>query len=164
MGEVAAHRSAAGVKHELRRRLLAHLLALGPVHARAERTGELVNILTEGVESLDAYFARYLPQLALAALVPLAVLGSVFPLDLVSGLILLFHTGHHSPPGRPRHYGRNPGFGKRQGSGTWPTRGTTGERRALPHHVGTAEPGLTFSKLNLKLSKLGIIWIFSFEP
>lgn len=88
--EIAAHRAAAGVKHTLRQRLLAHMLALGPVYAKGERTGELVNVLTEGVEALDAYFARYLPQLALAALVPLAVLGFVFPLDLISGFILLF--------------------------------------------------------------------------
>lgn len=90
MGEVAAHRAAARIKHELRQRLLAHLLALGPVYAGGERTGELVNILVEGIEALDAYFARYLPQLALSALVPLAILGFVFPLDIISGLILLF--------------------------------------------------------------------------
>lgn len=90
MGEVAAQRAAALVKHALRQRLLAHMLALGPEYAGGERSGELVNVLTEGVEALDAYFSRYLPQLALAALVPLAVLGFVFPLDLVSGLILFF--------------------------------------------------------------------------
>ncbi|MFZ5897635.1 MAG: thiol reductant ABC exporter subunit CydD [Bacillota bacterium] len=87
--QVAAHRTAARIKHALRRRLLAHLLALGPAYVKEERTGELVNVLVEGVEALDAYFARYLPQLALAALVPLAVLGFVFPLDLLSGFILL---------------------------------------------------------------------------
>lgn len=88
--EVAAHRVAARIKHELRRRLLAHLFALGPSYVSGERSGELVNILVEGVEALEAYFARYLPQLALAALVPLMILGFVFPLDLLSGLILLF--------------------------------------------------------------------------
>ncbi|MCL2336636.1 MAG: thiol reductant ABC exporter subunit CydD [Firmicutes bacterium] len=87
--EIAAHRVAARIKHHLRRRLLAHILALGPVYAGGERTGELVNVLVEGIEALDAYFARYLPQLALAALVPLAVLGFVFPLDWIAGLILL---------------------------------------------------------------------------
>lgn len=88
--EVAAHLAAARIKHALRRRLLNHLFALGPVYAVGERSGELVNVLVEGVEALEAYFARYLPQLALAALVPLLVLGFVFPLDLISGLILLF--------------------------------------------------------------------------
>lgn len=90
LSEVAAHRAATQIKHALRQRLLAHLLALGPVYTGGERTGELVNVMVEGIEALDAYFARYLPQLALAALVPLAVLGFVFPLDLISALILLF--------------------------------------------------------------------------
>ncbi|MDI6907118.1 MAG: thiol reductant ABC exporter subunit CydD [Thermoanaerobacterales bacterium] len=88
-GETAAHGCAARIKHSLRRRLLAHLLALGPAYAREERAGELVNVLGEGVEAVDAFFSRYLPQLALAALSPLAVLGFVFPLDPVSGLIML---------------------------------------------------------------------------
>ena len=90
VSEAAAFHAAARVKHDLRRRLLEHLLDLGPVYVRGERTGELVNVLVEGVEAVEAYFARYLPQLALAALVPLAVLGFVFPLDLATGLLLLF--------------------------------------------------------------------------
>ena len=88
--EVTAFRAAARIKEALRGRLLEQLLALGPVYVRGERAGELVNLLTEGVEAVEAYFSRYLPQLALAALAPLTVLGFVFPLDLVSGLILLF--------------------------------------------------------------------------
>ncbi len=87
--EVAANRVAVRVKGRLRQRLAAHLLALGPAYARAERSGELANTAVEGVEALDAYFRQYLPQLALAALVPLAVLLFVFPLDWVSGLVLL---------------------------------------------------------------------------
>jgi len=88
-GELAAHRVAARVKTALRERLFAHLLDLGPDYARGERTGELTNTVVEGVEALDAYFREYLPQLALAALVPLTVLIFVTPLDLVSGLVLL---------------------------------------------------------------------------
>jgi ATP-binding cassette subfamily C protein CydD len=88
-GEVAAHRVAVQVKSRLRERLTAHLLALGPAYAWGERSGELANTVVEGVEALDAYFRQYLPQLALAALVPLTVLLFVFPLDWVSGLVLL---------------------------------------------------------------------------
>ena len=87
--EVTAHRLASRVKTDLRRRLSAHLLALGPAYTRGERSGELVNTVTEGVEALDAYFSQYLPQLALAALVPLTILLFVFPLDFLSGLVLL---------------------------------------------------------------------------
>jgi len=82
--EVTAHRVAARVKTELRRRLSAHLLALGPAYAHGERSGELTNTTTEGVEALDAYLSQYLPQLALAALVPLTILACAFRFDLLS--------------------------------------------------------------------------------
>jgi len=87
--EVTAHRVADRVKGDLRRRLTAHLLALGPAYVQGERSGELATTLVEGIEALDAYFRQYLPQLALAALVPLAVLLFVFPIDWVSGIVLL---------------------------------------------------------------------------
>ncbi len=87
--EVAANRVAGRVKYDLRARLVAHLLELGPAYARGERSGELTNTVVEGIEALDAYYRQYLPQLALAALVPLTVLLFVFPLDWLSGLILL---------------------------------------------------------------------------
>jgi thiol reductant ABC exporter CydD subunit len=87
--ELAADRVASRVKHDLRARLMAHLMALGPAYTRGERSGELANTAVEGIEALDAYFRQYLPQLALAALVPLTVLIFVFPLDWVSGLVML---------------------------------------------------------------------------
>ncbi len=87
--EVAAFRIAARVKTDLRERVFDHLLALGPTYARGERTGELTNTLVEGIEALEAYFSQYLPQLVLAALVPFSVLAFVFPLDLLSGFVLL---------------------------------------------------------------------------
>ncbi len=89
-GEVTASRAAVRVKSDLRERLVRHLLALGPAYMRGERTGELANTAVEGVEALDAYFSQYLPQLALAALVPATILAFVLPLDLISSLVLLF--------------------------------------------------------------------------
>ncbi len=81
--------AAARVKHEIRSRAFAHLLDRGPLEAGGERTGELVATLTDGVEALDAYVARYLPQLALAAVIPLTVAAVVLSRDLLSGFILL---------------------------------------------------------------------------
>jgi ATP-binding cassette, subfamily C, bacterial CydD len=78
--EVASARSAAGVKSELRRRLLAHLAALGP----SGNTGAYAALVTRGLDALDAYFARYLPQLVLAALVPAIVLSRLLPADFVA--------------------------------------------------------------------------------
>ncbi|MEW5956811.1 MAG: thiol reductant ABC exporter subunit CydD [Chloroflexota bacterium] len=88
-GPITAQRIAGRVKNDLRRRLTAHLLALGPAYTRGEQSGELTSTVVEGVEALDAYFSQYLPQLAAAVLVPLAILAFVLPLDLTSGLVLL---------------------------------------------------------------------------
>lgn len=87
--EINAHRVAARIKAELRQRLLEQLFKLGPVQVRGERTGELTNLLVEGIEALEDYFAGYIPQLALAVAVPLTVLLFVLPIDRTSGLILL---------------------------------------------------------------------------
>ena len=87
--EVTAFQVAARIKRDLRERVFAHLLALGPAYVRGERTGELTNTVVEGIEALEAYFSQYLPQLVLAALVPLAILAFIFPLDILSGVVLL---------------------------------------------------------------------------
>ncbi len=87
--ETAGCRLAVAVKTGIRQRLQAQLAALGPVHGGGERAGELVNLLIDGVESLDAYFARYLPQLAVTVIVPLGVLAVVFPFDGTAAFIML---------------------------------------------------------------------------
>ena len=87
--EVAAQKISGRVKHSLRQRLMRHLFTLGPAYTSGERSGELTNTVVEGVETLEAYFSQYLPQLAMAALVPLTILIFILPLDLTSGLVLL---------------------------------------------------------------------------
>jgi ATP-binding cassette, subfamily C, bacterial CydD len=83
--EAAALRAAVTVKSQLRRRLVAGVLAPG---RGAAADGELATLATRGLDGLDAYFARYLPQLALACLVPLAVLITVGLADWLSALII----------------------------------------------------------------------------
>src|SRR5436305_4008242 len=87
--EVTAQQSAIRVKAELRERLFAHLLQLGPAYSRGERTGELLATLSEGIERLDAYVSRYLPQVALSALVPFLIVAFILSLDWTSALLLL---------------------------------------------------------------------------
>ena len=87
--QAAAQCVAGAVKSDLRHRLSAQTLALGPAYAREERSGELVATAMEGIEALDAYFGQYLPQLVTAALVPLTILVFITPLDLISGAIML---------------------------------------------------------------------------
>ncbi|BFV58146.1 thiol reductant ABC exporter subunit CydD [Kitasatospora sp. CMC57] len=86
--ELTAHRSVAKVKSTLRRRLLAHATALGPGYLSTRRTGELTTLATRGVDALDDYFARYLPQLALAVVVPAIVLLRILGADLTSAAII----------------------------------------------------------------------------
>lgn len=86
--ELAAHRSVARVKSTLRRRLLDHATALGPSYLAGRRTGELTALATRGVDALDDYFARYLPQLALAVVVPVVVLLRIVGADLTSAAII----------------------------------------------------------------------------
>ncbi|MFD9125277.1 thiol reductant ABC exporter subunit CydD [Kitasatospora sp. NPDC059571] len=86
--ELAAHRSVARVKLTLRGRLLEHATALGPGHLAGRRTGELTALATRGVDALDDYFARYLPQLALAVVVPAVVLARILGADWSSAAVI----------------------------------------------------------------------------
>ncbi|MHA6761678.1 thiol reductant ABC exporter subunit CydD [Streptacidiphilus sp. PAMC 29251] len=87
--EVAAHRASALVKSQLREQLLARATALGPSWLAGQRSGELVTLATRGVDALDDYFARYLPQLALAVVVPVAVIARILFADWLSALIIV---------------------------------------------------------------------------
>jgi len=89
LNEVSANAVAVRIKTDLRERLFTHIQGLGPAYTRAERTGELTTAAVEGIEALDAYFSQYLPQLVITALVPLSILIFVFPIDLLSGFVLL---------------------------------------------------------------------------
>ncbi|KOG28184.1 MULTISPECIES: thiol reductant ABC exporter subunit CydD [Streptomyces] len=87
--ELAAHRASAAVKSELRGRLLGRAAALGPGWLSGQKTGSLIALATRGVDALDDYFARYLPQLGLAVVVPVAVLARIVTEDWVSAAIIV---------------------------------------------------------------------------
>jgi len=87
--EQAAFRAAAGVKQTLRDQVYRHLQAAGPAWLSGQRSGALAEDLIRGIEGLEAYYARYLPAMSLTALIPLAILLVVLPLDWLSGLVML---------------------------------------------------------------------------
>ncbi|MFF8031343.1 thiol reductant ABC exporter subunit CydD [Streptomyces sp. NPDC016626] len=87
--ELAAHRASAAAKSELRGRLLERATALGPGWLDGQRTGSLVALATRGVDALDGYFSRYLPQLGLAVVVPVAVLARIVTEEWVSAAIIV---------------------------------------------------------------------------
>ncbi|MGW7195224.1 thiol reductant ABC exporter subunit CydD [Streptomyces chryseus] len=87
--ELAAHRASAAVKSELRGRLLERAAAFGPGWLSGQRAGSLVALATRGVDALDDYFSRYLPQLGLAVVVPAAVLARIVTEDWISAAVIV---------------------------------------------------------------------------
>ena len=84
-----AQRAAQRLADSLRGRVLRSAQALGPHRLRAEASGDLITQLVDGIDAVQAYFARYLPQALAGVLIPVLLLLFVFPADWLSGLILL---------------------------------------------------------------------------
>lgn len=89
-GEWVSTDMAARVKEDLRLRMVKKLVELGPQAVKKERSGELLSTLYEGVEQLEVFLAKYVPQMALSTLIPVAVLCATLRMDLTSTLILAF--------------------------------------------------------------------------
>jgi ATP-binding cassette, subfamily C, bacterial CydD len=87
--EVAGRRAASAVLSELRLALVEHRLRAHPAALDGISSGEVATAAVHGVDGLEAYFGRYLPQAVLACVVPLAVLVWVAAIDLTSALIML---------------------------------------------------------------------------
>jgi ATP-binding cassette, subfamily C, bacterial CydD len=87
--EVAGRRAASSVLSELRVALVERRLRDHPITVDGTEAGEVAATAVQGVDGLEAYFARYLPQVVLAAIVPLAVLGWVGAIDLASAGVML---------------------------------------------------------------------------
>ena len=84
-----AHRTAAAVQKVLRRSLYDRLMDLGPGFVTQQRSGEIALTLVDGVEQLETYFGRYLPQLLVAGFTPFVIFGFVVFVDLpVAGVLL----------------------------------------------------------------------------
>ena len=81
---------AAEVKRSLRSRLYRKIQALGPAGVAGEEPGSLIETITRGVDELEPYFTRFIPQLFLAAILPLMFLVIIVPSEWRSSLVLLF--------------------------------------------------------------------------
>ena len=84
-----AFAGAATLRIALRGELIRKIQALGPAWLANESSGALSTHLVAGVDALEGYYARWLPQRALSALLPLAFVAVIFPVDRVSGLVLV---------------------------------------------------------------------------
>ena len=97
-GMVAQH-GAIRAKSELRERLFSHLLHLGPAYCNGERTGELVATANDGIERLDAYISRCLPQIYLSVLIPLWLTLVCGVGGVLLGLVVYSAFGGNGSPG-----------------------------------------------------------------
>lgn len=87
--ERVAFNAGVQMQGELRAELYARLQALGPLWLASRASGDLANRVAAGIEALQGYYARWLPNRALSALLPVAILVAVFPADWMSGLVLV---------------------------------------------------------------------------
>ncbi len=87
--EMAGFRAGLAIRRALRRQLLDRLDALGPAWIQGKPAGSWSTLLLEQIEQMQDYYARYLPQMTLAVVIPCAVLIAIFPVNWAAGLILL---------------------------------------------------------------------------
>jgi len=77
------------IRQEMRRLVLNRLEKLGPAWIQRKPAGSWATIILEQIEEMQDYYARYLPQIALAGIIPLLILVSIFPINWAAGMILL---------------------------------------------------------------------------
>ncbi|MGC6342548.1 heme ABC transporter permease/ATP-binding protein CydD [Bisgaard Taxon 45] len=77
------------LRNILRQKILDKIHQVGPATINNKPAGSWATIMLEQVENLHNYYARYLPQQALSAIVPIVILIAIFPLNWAAGLVLL---------------------------------------------------------------------------
>ncbi len=87
--EIMVQKAASEIKADLRNKLFSKIQQLGPAWTETQNSGDLAATAVEGVEKLDAYFARFIPAGIHMAIVPIVIAITVFLIDWLSGLILL---------------------------------------------------------------------------
>ncbi len=87
--EAMSHHTASIVKIQLRERLYQHALALGPGHFDRNRTGDVMLSMADGVENLEAFFGKYLPQFIVSAAAPVFIFIFMAVIDLQISFIFL---------------------------------------------------------------------------
>ena len=87
--EVAGRRAAWSVLSELRLALVRKRLRSQPIATDGTGAAEIATVAVQGIVGLEGYFARYLPQVVLASVVPFIVVAWVAVIDWESALIML---------------------------------------------------------------------------
>jgi ATP-binding cassette subfamily C protein CydD len=87
--EVAANRGAAAVKSQLRTLVLERVAERGPDWLAGQQDARVATVVTGGLDALDNYFARYLPQLLLTAIATPILVALMLWQDPASGITVL---------------------------------------------------------------------------
>lgn len=87
--EMCSLRLATRIKMDLRARLVEKLAQLSPVQLETLQAGKLLNLLYDGIDTLENYFSGYLPQLFKAVFIPVLFLIVIFPRDPLSAVVML---------------------------------------------------------------------------
>ncbi|ROU14085.1 cysteine/glutathione ABC transporter permease/ATP-binding protein CydD [Kluyvera ascorbata] len=77
------------IRFEIRRQVLDRLQQAGPAWIQGKPAGSWATLILEQIDDMHDYYARYLPQMALAACVPLLIVVAIFPSNWAAALILL---------------------------------------------------------------------------
>ena len=87
--EIVSYKAAIIVKKQLREDIIAHINKLGPIKANQTASANLITSATEQVEALTGFLTKFLPQITLSGLLPIAILAFIFPQSIFAGVILL---------------------------------------------------------------------------
>ncbi|OOB80149.1 MAG: cysteine ABC transporter ATP-binding protein [Epulopiscium sp. Nuni2H_MBin003] len=85
----ASYYASRTIKNDLRQKIYHKLLALGLNYNKVVSTSKVIQVSTEGVEQIEIYFARYLPQFFYSMLAPLTLFIVLGTMNIKVALILL---------------------------------------------------------------------------
>ena len=89
MAAAASYKASVGVKKILRQKIYEKMLRLGASYREQVSTSEVMQVCTEGVEQLETYFGRYLPQLFYSLLAPLTLFIVLCRINIKASVVLL---------------------------------------------------------------------------
>ncbi|MED7818668.1 MULTISPECIES: heme ABC transporter permease/ATP-binding protein CydD [unclassified Francisella] len=87
--EIVSYKAAVIVKKQIREDIIVHINKLGPIQLSKTSNANIISSAMEQVEGLTGFLTKFLPQITLSGLMPLAILIFIFPQSIVCGILLL---------------------------------------------------------------------------
>lgn len=89
LASMASYRASVNVKRVLREKIFDKLLRLGSSYNEQIATSQVVQLATEGVEQLETYFGKYIPQLFYSLLAPVTLFAVLAFVSVKAAAVLL---------------------------------------------------------------------------